>query len=133
MDGPQRRVTIYVSLNPGEDTPPLEFQFAEALRDAREQGRDVARVEGLVAGALNESRRGQITRLFQQLRAGTLPASVIFGPTSPRGLGFLGQHPMDMRFLRQQARANGFSLAVGPTHATVTTSRQDAEPDDSLR
>ena len=121
MDGLPRRATVYVSLNPGEDTPPLEIQLAEALRDAREQGCEIVRVAGLVAGLLNETRRGQVARLFRQLRAGAFPASITFGPTDPRALGFLGQQPTDMRFLRQQARAHGFSLTVGPTHATITT------------
>ena len=116
MDAPQERATVHVSLRRGQDAPPLDVQLTEGFRAAAEAGVGVGRVAGAVAGPLNETRQGQVIRLFEQLRAGALPASVAFGPTDPVDLAFLGG----------QARAHGFSITVAPTHITVTTSRDDA-------
>jgi hypothetical protein len=103
--------TIRLRLAAGEDAPALDAQLAAALRDAAERGIQIAGVSGVIAGPLNDARRGQVTRLFERLRDGELPAALGFVQTAPADLGFLGR----------QARAHRFSVALNPAYIAVTT------------
>ena len=114
MTDPQKRAVIHIGVSAGEDEPGIDAQLAEGLRRAAEQGLEVGGVAGTIGGALNEARRGQVTRLFEQLRARELPAVVAFVGTAPTDLADLG-------FLGQQARVYDFSISVGPRHVTVAT------------
>ena len=107
-----RWAIVYLRLAAGDDDDPaLDAQLAAALREAAEQGLEVAGVSGVVAGPLNDARRGQVARLFERLRAGGLPAAVGFVETAAAVLGFLGR----------QARARGFDVAVRPAYIAVST------------
>ena len=114
MADPPKRAVIHIGVSAGEDEPGIDAQFAEGLRRAAEQGLKVGGIAGTISGALNEACRGQVTRLFEQLRARELPAAVAFLGIAPTDLA-------DLRFLGQQARVYGLSVAVGPKHITVST------------
>ena len=73
-----------------------------------------------MAGSLNATRRRQVTRLSERLRADELPAS----------LSFDTRETADRDFLGQQARAHGFSIVVGPKHVTVQTPGRDPATDE---
>ena len=103
--------TVRLRLAADDDDPALDAQLAAALREATARGLEVAGVSGLVAGPLNDARRGQVARLFARLRAGALPAALGFIRTAPADLGFLGR----------QARAHGFSVALNPAYIAVAT------------
>ena len=111
MSDQGKRAAIYVSLDRGEDGPPLNVQAAESIRNARERGLDVVRPYGDVAGPRNAPRRRQIIRLFALFYAETLAGSI----------GFVTADPADRQFLGQQARAYGFSISVEPKHIMITT------------
>jgi hypothetical protein len=106
-----RWAIVYLKLAAGDDDPALDAQLAAALREAAERGLEVAGVSGVVAGPLNDARRGQVARLFERLRAGGLPAAVGFVETAATDLAFLGR----------QARAHGFSVALRPAYIAVAT------------
>jgi hypothetical protein len=112
MDDPRGRAAIRIRLDAGRDEPAIDAQLAEGLRQAARRGLAVTAVFGAVGGALNEARRGQVARLFEQLRARELPGVVEFLGTTRTDLADLG-------FLGGQARAHGLSITVGPTHVTV--------------
>ena len=114
MDDPRKRITIRIGLDTGDDEPAIDAQLAAALRQAARQGFAVAAVSGIIDGALNEARRGQVVRLFERLRARELPGMVEFLGTAPTDLA-------DLAFLGAQARAHGLSISVGPRHVTVAT------------
>jgi hypothetical protein len=114
VDDPRKRFTIRVGLDTGDDEPAIDAQLAAALRQAARRGLTVAAVSGIIDGALNEARRGQVVRLFEQLRARELPGSVAFLGTAPTDRA-------DLAFLGAQARAHGLSITVGPEHVTVAT------------
>ena len=63
----------------------------------------------MVGGPLSDARRGQVARLFEQVRALELPAAVasIMPP------------PADLEFLGRQARVYGFSISVRHDRTTV--------------
>jgi hypothetical protein len=103
--------TVRLRLAACEDAPALDAQLVAALRDAAERGLEVAGVAGVVAGPLNDARRGQVARLFDLLRAGELPAALGFVRTAPADLGFLGR----------QARAHGLSVALKPAYIADAT------------
>ena len=110
-DDTPERAAIYLSLHRGENYLALDVQLRETLRDARAGGRVIAGIYGDVSGALNPTRRRQVARLAEQLRAEALPAS----------LSFATREPADRELLGQQARVRGFSIAVGPKHVTIQT------------
>jgi hypothetical protein len=114
VDDPRKRITIRIGLDTGDDEPAIDAQLAAALRQAARQGFTVAAASGIIDGALNEARRGQVARLFERLRARELPGSVAFLGTAPTDLA-------DLAFLGAQARAHGLSISVGPRHVTVAT------------
>ncbi len=111
MDDQAKRAAIYVSLHRGENSPALDVQLTESIRETRVRGLDVLSIYGDVAGALNTTRKRQIVRLFEVFRADELPGS----------LSFDTREPADRDFLGQQARAHGFSITVGPKHVTIET------------
>ena len=113
-DDPRRRAAIRVGLGTGQDEPGVDVQLTEALRQAARRGLAVAAVFGAVGGALSDGRRGQVARLFEQLRAHELPGIVEFPGTAPTDLA-------DLAFLGAQARAHRFSITVGPRHVVVAT------------
>ncbi len=110
-DDRRERAAIYLSLHRGENYPALDVQLEETLRETERTGRILYAVYCDVAGALNATRRRQIVRLFELFRTRELPASV----------GVESREPADRDFLGQQARANGFSITVGPKHVTIET------------
>ena len=111
MDDRPGWATVRLRLAAGEDAPALDTQLAAALRDAADRGIEVAGVSGVIAGPLNDARRGQVARLFERLRAGELSVALGFVRTAPADLGFLGR----------QARAHRFSVALTPTYIAVVT------------
>ena len=110
-DDTPERAAIYLSLHRGENYPALDVQLEETLRETERTGRILHAVYCDVAGALNPTRRRQIMRLFELFRTRELPASA----------SFEAREPADRDFLGQQARAHGFSIAVGPKHVTIQT------------
>ena len=114
MTNPRKPAVIHIGVSAGEDEPGIDAQLAEGLRRAAEQGLEVGGVAGTIGGALNVARRGQVIRLFEQLRARELPAAVALLGIAPTDLA-------DLRFLGQQARVYGLSVTVGPKHITVST------------
>jgi hypothetical protein len=110
-DDRRERAAIYLSLHRGENYPALDVQLEETLRETERTGRVLHAVYCDVAGALNTTRRRQIVRLFELFHTRELPASI----------GFEAREPADRDFLGQQARAHGFSIAVGPRHVTIQT------------
>ncbi len=110
-DDRRERAAIYLSLHRGENYPALDVQLEETLGETERTGRVLHAVYCDVAGALNATRRRQIVRLFELFRTRELPASV----------GFESREPADRDFLGQQARAHGFSIAVGSKHVTIET------------
>ena len=110
-DDRRERAATYLSLHRGENYPALDVQLEETLRETERTGRVLHAVYCDVAGPLNPTRQRQITRLFDLFRTRELPASA----------GFETREPADRDFLGQQARAHGFSIAVGPRHVTIET------------
>ena len=112
MDEPRRDAVARVVLDTGEDEPALDVQLADDVVKASERGLTVTAAYGTVGGPLNDARRGQVARLFEQLRALKLPAAIVFARPGPADLEFLGR----------QARVSGFSISVRHDRTTVATS-----------
>ena len=111
MDEPRREAVARVVLGDGEDEPALDVQLADDVAKANERGLTVTAAYGTVGGPLNDARRGQVARLFEQLHVLKLPGAVVFAMPAPTDLEFLGR----------QARVHGFSIAVRHDRITVTT------------
>ncbi len=111
MDEPRRHAVARVVLGDGEAEPALDAQLAEALADAALRGLKVTAAYGTVSGPLNDARRGQVTRLFEQFHALKLPAAIVF----------IMPGPADLEFLGRQARVYRFSIAVRHDRTTVAT------------
>ena len=111
MDEPRRHAVARVVLGDGEDEPALDVQLADDVVKAAERGLTVTAAYGTVGGPLNDARRGQVTRLFEQLCALKLPGAVVF----------VTPGPADVEFLGRQARVSGFSIAVRHDRTTLVT------------